>query len=118
MNTGWIPGSLRFQPGGMNLMSTITSMQPPLSPAPGVPLDLYRMTVDEYERIVGGLDDSRVELIDGFLVRKMGKKPPHVSSVKKAFKALLGILPSGWTWQMESPVRIPDFDEPEPDIAI
>src|SRR5262249_30174323 len=35
-----------------------------------------------------------------------------------AFKALIGILPPGWTWQIESPVRIPDFDEPAPDLAI
>jgi Uma2 family endonuclease len=102
----------------MNPMSTITPTPPLPSPAPGMPPHLYRMTIDEYERIVDGLDDSRVELIDGYLVRKMGKKPPHVSSVKKAFRALIGMLPRGWTWQLESPVRIPDFDEPKPDITI
>ena len=44
--------------------------------SPGV----YRITVDEYERMAGALNDDRVELIDGYLVTKMGKKPPHVWS--------------------------------------
>ena len=40
------------------------------------------MSVDEYERISGMLDDDRVELIDGHLMKKMGKKPPHISDVE------------------------------------
>jgi Uma2 family endonuclease len=28
------------------------------------------------------------------------------------------MLPLGWMWRQEQPVRIPDYDEPEPDIAI
>jgi hypothetical protein len=32
----------------------------------------YRMTIDEYERLAGLLDDPRVELIDGYLVRSTG----------------------------------------------
>ena len=47
---------------------------------PGVAPMVYRISVDEYERMVaaGILDDPRVELIHGLLVRKMGKNPPHV----------------------------------------
>ncbi len=82
------------------------------------PEDLYRMTVDEYERIGGLLDDPRVELIDGHLVKKMSKKPPHISTVKALYRILSKVLPRGWTWQKEDPVRIPDVHEPEPDIAI
>ena len=39
---------------------------------------VYRISVDEYERMARILDDDRVELIDGYLVKKMGKNPPHV----------------------------------------
>jgi len=53
-------------------MSTVMSTQPVIStptfPGPSV---LYRMNVDEYERIGEMLDDPRVELIDGYLVKKM-----------------------------------------------
>jgi Uma2 family endonuclease len=82
------------------------------------PQDLYRMTIDEYERIGGMLDDDRIELIDGYLVKKMSKNPPHIWAVKTTLKILAGLLPPGWTWRKEDPVRIPDFDEPEPDLAI
>jgi Uma2 family endonuclease len=83
-----------------------------------VPPSVYRISVDEYERMAGVLDDERVELIDGLLVKKMGKKPPHIWAVGSVLEALTMMLPSGWTLRKEDPVRIPDFDEPEPDVAV
>ncbi|MGA8350962.1 MAG: Uma2 family endonuclease [Isosphaeraceae bacterium] len=102
-----------------NLMSTITptrqaSSPPTFSTAPV----LYRMTVDEYERIGEMLDDPRVELIDGHLVKKMPKNPEHSWATKQVLKALERLLPAGWTWRTEQPVRIPAYDEPEPDVSI
>lgn len=82
------------------------------------PQDLYRMTVDKYERIGGMLDDDRVELIDGYLVKKMSKKPPHISAVENVLHSLTPLLPTGFFCRKEDPVRIPEFDEPEPDVAI
>jgi Uma2 family endonuclease len=84
--------------------------------------DLYRMTVDEYERLVaaGALDNSQIELIDGFLAKKMGKKPRH-STRSERLRRLLEQNPpllQGWHVRQEQPVRIPDFDEPEPDLVI
>ena len=98
-------------------MSTATTTQPPrvLSPRP------HRITVDEYERIIeaGVLEDpGRVELIDGEMVDKMGKSAEHGYTTKKTLRALEGRLPSGWTWRSEQPVRIPAFDEPEPDVTV
>jgi Uma2 family endonuclease len=104
-------------PSGANPMSMATLRRPP---SPTL-LPLRRITVDEYERIVeaGALEDpSRVELIDGYLVTKMGKNAAHRFTTKEALKALDNRLPPGWTSQKEEPVRIPDHDEPEPDIAI
>jgi hypothetical protein len=98
-------------------MSTTTLRRPPSQSL----LPLHRITVDEYERIVeaGALEDpSRVELIDGFLVTKMGKNAEHGFATKETLKALDNRLPPGWTSQKEEPVRIPDYDEPEPDVAI
>jgi len=78
------------------------------------------MNVHEYERIgaAGALDDERVELIDGYMVKKMPKNPPHSWTTQKIFNLLTGFLPPGWLPRQEQPIRIPDFDEPEPDIAI
>ena len=82
--------------------------------------DFYRMTVEEYERIAaaGILADSRVELIDGYLVRKMTKKPRHVIVTERLRRLLEPMVPPGWHIRQEQPIRIPDFDEPEPDIAV
>ena len=109
----------RTNPDRSNLMSTIAPTGPASSPAtlPTAPV-LYRMTVDEYERIGEMLDDPRVELIDGHLVKKMLKNPEHSWSTKQVFKALERLLPAGWTWRTEQPVRIPAYDEPEPDVSI
>jgi Uma2 family endonuclease len=98
-------------------MSTITPTQSTPSPPLASP-DVYRFTIDEYERMAAVLDDSRVELIDGYLVRKIPKKPPHICAVMCIIAALPSLLPPGWTWRKEDPVRIPAFDEPEPDVAI
>jgi Uma2 family endonuclease len=98
-------------------MSTATATQPPASSPPPI----RRITVDEYERIIeaGALEDpSRVELIDGFMVEKMGKTPEHGYATKQVLKALDKRMPAGWTWQKEEPVRIPPYDEPEPDVTI
>jgi Uma2 family endonuclease len=90
------------------------------SAAPDVFEHLYRMNVDEYEKLAdaGFLKDRRIELINGWLVRKMTTKPPHVVAVDATREAIARILPRGWWLRDEKPVRIPDFDEPEPDISV
>jgi Uma2 family endonuclease len=98
-------------------MSTVTPT--PMQPAwlPPVPSPaLYRFTIDEYELMV--LNDPRVELIDGYVVRKVPKNPPHNWTTKALLKAFERLLQPGWTWRPEQPVRIPEFDEPEPDVSI
>ncbi|MHB1561284.1 MAG: Uma2 family endonuclease [Isosphaeraceae bacterium] len=63
-------------------------------------------------------DPGRVELIDGYMVDKMGKNAGHSYATKETVKALDRRLPDGWTSRKEEPVRIPKFDEPEPDVTI
>ena len=71
-------------------MATITPTPPASSPAPLASSSVYRMTVDEYERLAAArvLDDPRVELIDGLLVKKMTQKPPHAWAVEAAHEQL------------------------------
>jgi Uma2 family endonuclease len=84
--------------------------------------DVYRMTVDEYDRLVaaGALDGPAIELLDGYLVRKMGKKPRHSTRSERLRRLLETVLgqSGGCHVRQEQPVRIPDFDEPEPDLAV
>ena len=60
----------------------------------------------------------RIELIHGFLVRKMVKNPPHVVATGTLNELLEPIVPPGWHIRKEDPVRIPPSSEPEPDLAI
>jgi Uma2 family endonuclease len=103
-------------------MSTATPTQPTVSsPPPLAALALHRITVDEYERIIrsGALEDpNRVELIDGYMVDKMAKNPEHSFSATATHQALVDRLPAGWLARKEEPVRIPAYDEPEPDVAV
>ena len=109
-------------------MSTIAPTRP-MSPAPVAeapisalaPPELYRFTVDQYERMgeAGILtEDDRVELLDGYVVTKMGKGPAHfwvVESVEGALKTLLG---GAWCVRREGTARMPPFNEPEPDVVV
>ena len=91
------------------------------SARPSRTLPVHRITVDEYERIAdsGALKEpSRVELIDGYMVDKMPKNPGHIFSTTATHEAFVERLPAGWWIRKEDPVRIPEFDEPEPDISI
>jgi Uma2 family endonuclease len=79
---------------------------------------LYRLTVDEFERLGDVLKNQRVELVDGMLVAKMTKKPPHVVACDLTRSAIDNILPRGWHTRGGDPVRIPRYNEPEPDVAL
>ena len=85
------------------------------------PRSVYRLSVEQYEAIVrSGLftKRDRLHLINGVLVAKMTKKPPHVIGCEKGRDALMRIVPAGWRVTVEAPVRIPDYNEPEPDLAV
>ncbi len=106
-------GSL--SPGTEQVMATVAPARSTSAP------QIHRITVDEYDRIgdSGALEEPhRIELIDGYLVDKMPKNPGHSYSCTEALAVVGTRLPSGWFTRVEQPIRIPDFDEPEPDISI
>ena len=61
---------------------------------------------------------DRVELIEGLLVVKKSKKPPHVVAGKKGLRALERIIPQGWHVAKEDPIVVSGWSEPEPDLAV
>jgi Uma2 family endonuclease len=81
---------------------------------------LYRLSVEQYHEMVrqGILtNDDRVELLEGWLVRKMSKNPPHRIATKLLTRALEKIVPSGWYVDAQEPITT-DTSEPEPDVAV
>jgi Uma2 family endonuclease len=99
-------------------MSAITPAQQTTLSAPLELSAVYRMTVDEFERVAGSLDDDQVELLDGYLVWRDDMKPAHVLATERLRRRLDRMIPDGYFVREEKPIRIPEFDEPRPDISI
>lgn len=83
---------------------------------------LYRLSVGQYHRmaeagILSGNDP--VELLEGLLVTKMTKNPPHIIATELVQLALVQAVPNGWFVSMQNPVTLFATDsEPEPDAKI
>ena len=82
----------------------------------------YRISVAKYEAMVASgtfTKADRFELIEGILVEKMTKNPPHSVVTGLCLDALDQALPPGWHTRLEQPVKIPSRDsEPEPDVTV
>lgn len=82
----------------------------------------HRITVEEYHRMAeAGIygPESRIELLEGVLVEKMTKYPPHVLSTDLIDDLLHRLVPPGYFVSMGNPVTIEERDsEPEPDASV
>lgn len=79
-----------------------------------------RFTVDEYHKMVetGILnDEDKVELLEGYVVEKMPRNPPHDVAIQRLNKRLTRLGLPGWEIRVQSAVRLDD-SEPEPDITV
>jgi Uma2 family endonuclease len=101
-------------------VATITR-RPPLQPK-WIPKRLGRLTVEQYEAMVNSdvfTEHDNFVLINGFLVTKVTKKPPHVIAGELIRDELIALVPRNeWRVMVEAPVRIPDYNEPEPDVSL
>jgi Uma2 family endonuclease len=59
-------------------------------------------------------EDDPVELLEGWLVTKMPKTPPHRVATRLLRQALERAVPPGWYVDAQEPVTLTD-SEPEPD---
>jgi Uma2 family endonuclease len=99
-------------------MSATTPAQSLQSSTPLASPAVYRFTVDEFERIADSLDNDQVELIDGYIVGRGAMKPSHVLASELLKGHIQPLLPRGRFLREDKPIRIPDFDEPRPDLAV
>ncbi len=89
-------------------------------PIQGAMAGFRRFSVAEYHRLIqlGILtEDDNLELLEGYLVHKMSRNPPHDATIQKVNKRLLRLLPSGWDLRVQCAVTLPE-SEPEPDLAV
>jgi Uma2 family endonuclease len=83
-------------------------------------LGARRLTVAEYHTMHDAgilMEGERVELIDGYLVEKPMRNPPHDGAVTRITNRLPRRIPAGWVPRVQSAVTFTG-SEPEPDAAI
>lgn len=86
-----------------------------------VPSDpIWRITVDQYHAMIrAGILQSGdpVEMIEGWLVGRGSKSPPHRIATRSAREAIEALVPPGWYVETQEPITLPD-SEPEPDVCV
>jgi Uma2 family endonuclease len=78
------------------------------------------LSVDKYHELIrAGIltENNSVELLEGRLVQKMTKKPPHCLATLLLRETLRKVVPEGWYVDSQEPVTLSD-GEPEPDGTV
>lgn len=95
---------------------SVRTIQPPPDPPPP-----FRLTVEQYhamarQGILG--EDDAVELLEGVLVQKMVKHPPHRFATQMLRDLLTSMVPADrWFIDDQEPLTTAD-SEPEPDLTV
>ena len=85
-----------------------------------VPLRLHRLTVEQYHRMIGAEilhSGDNIELLEGWLVDKMTKNPPHTVCTQLITEELRGLGLLGRSVRVQEPISLSD-SEPEPDVVL
>ena len=80
----------------------------------------WRISVENYHEMLRAdiiQSGDPVELLEGWLVQKMPKKPSHVIASELLRDAIAAILSSGWYINSQQPITLDD-SEPEPDLSV
>src|SRR4051794_25827791 len=90
------------------------------SAPPASGLSYYQLTVDQYHRMIDAgvfRSEDRVELLEGWLVKKVTRNPPHESAISLTEGELLSLLPATCFARIQGSITLSD-SEPEPDLAV
>ena len=86
---------------------------------PGI-TPIWTVTVAQYHAMIDrGIltSDDAVELLEGIIVQKVSKNPPHRIATFITREALRRLVPLGWYVDEQEPITL-DKSEPEPDVAV
>jgi Uma2 family endonuclease len=81
---------------------------------------IWRLSVEQYHEMINAgvlTDDDPVELLEGALIAKMPKNPPHIFTTDLTRELLARLLPPGWHVKGQDPITTED-SEPEPDVTV
>lgn len=93
------------------------SVTVPLFPMPDF---VWRFSVGQYHEMINAEilgEDDPIELLEGILVTKMPKNPPHSLVTHLIREALARLISLGWCVSAQEPITLTD-SEPEPDVAV
>jgi Uma2 family endonuclease len=78
-----------------------------------------RIRTDEYDRMteVGLFSGRRIELLEGTLYEMPPMRTPHLIVLVR-LQQMLAPFNAERRLLVQIPLRVPDFDEPEPDLAV
>lgn len=79
-----------------------------------------RTTVEDFRRMIDAgkiSEDEPVELLDGEIVKKMTKHPPHILAIKRLIRIIPNRLPNGWHSQFQDSILLGE-SMPEPDVVV
>jgi Uma2 family endonuclease len=100
---------------------TRQTARPSVETCAAVPPDvIWRLSVDQYHAMIhAGIltDDDPVELLEGWLVAKMPKNPPHRAVTRLIRQVLERLVPAEWYVDSQEPITTDD-SEPEPDVVV
>ena len=101
-------------------MPTVSVPIAPPAPADIPDVPIYRLSVEQYHDLLRQnteADREPVELLEGWVVPKMGEDAIHAATVEVVADLLRQVLPTGWVVRGPHPVTTSD-SEPEPDVAV
>lgn len=84
------------------------------------PEPVLQFTVAQYHEMARTgilVDGEPIELLEGWLVNKMTKYPPHSVATFETRRVLERLVPAGWLVDTQEPITTHD-SEPEPDVAV
>jgi|SRR5579883_3233813 len=96
-------------------------MTPTAAPLPFKAMTAFRrLTAAEYQKLVDSgvlTDEDQVELLEGYMVLKMPRNPPHDYAVDQVQEFFFRTVPPGWTARGQTAVAFAD-SRPEPDLSV
>ena len=73
---------------------------------------LWRLSVEQYHGMIrAGIltEDDPIELLEGLLIEKMPKNPPHRIATHLTAAALRAAIPDGWYVDSQEPITLEDL---------
>ncbi len=93
---------------------TVPAPSPPAAPRP------LRITVEQFNHMgdMGWFEGRRAYLLDGVILEQGPMNSPHATGLQLVTDTLRVVFASGWVIRPQMPLRVDEFNDPFPDVAV